>query len=78
VVAVQVPVRHGRLTVVDRRFIAYAHRLGLQVHVWTIDDPAEMTRLLDLGVDGIMTDEIETLRDVFAARGWWPPRMSAR
>jgi glycerophosphoryl diester phosphodiesterase len=78
VVAAQVPVRHGRFTVVDRRFLAYAHRLGLQVHVWTIDDPAEMTRLLDLGVDGIMTDEIETLRDVFAARGWWPPRMSAR
>jgi glycerophosphoryl diester phosphodiesterase len=73
VVAAQVPVRLGRITIVDRRFVAYAHRLGLQVHVWTIDDPAEMTRLLDLGVDGIMTDEIETLRDVYAARGCWPP-----
>jgi len=72
-VAVQVPVRQGRLSIVDRRFVRHAHRLGLQVHVWTIDDPAEMAELLDLGVDGIMTDRIETLRDVYAARGHWPP-----
>ena len=71
VVAAQVPVRHGRLHLVDRRFLAYAHRLGLQVHVWTIDDPAEMNRLLDLGVDGIMTDRVEVLRDVFLTRGLW-------
>jgi glycerophosphoryl diester phosphodiesterase len=72
VVAAQVPPRAGRIGVVDRRFVTYAHRLGLQVHVWTIDDPAEMNRLLDLGVDGIMTDRIEVLRDVYAARGLWP------
>lgn len=75
VVAAQVPVRSGPVPVVDRRFVAYAHRLGLQVHVWTIDDPAEMDRLLDLGVDGIMTDRPEVLRDVFVRRGLWrvPP-----
>ncbi|HEU4348514.1 MAG TPA: glycerophosphodiester phosphodiesterase [Actinoplanes sp.] len=72
VVAAQVPPRSGRLAVVDRFFVAHAHRLGLQVHVWTVDDPAEMGRLLDLGVDGIMTDRIEVLRDVYAARGRWP------
>jgi glycerophosphoryl diester phosphodiesterase len=72
-VAAQVPVRHGRLRVVDRAFLARAHRLGLQVHVWTVDDPAEMNRLLDLGADGIMTDRVEVLRDVYAARGLWPP-----
>jgi glycerophosphoryl diester phosphodiesterase len=73
VVAAQVPVRHGRLTVVDRRLLACAHRAGLQVHVWTVDEPDEIRRLLDLGVDGIMTDRVETLRDVYAERGLWPP-----
>jgi glycerophosphoryl diester phosphodiesterase len=71
VVAAQVPVRHGRVRVVDRRFVTTAHRAGLQVHVWTIDDPPTMNHLLDLGVDGIMTDRIEVLRDVYAARGVW-------
>jgi glycerophosphoryl diester phosphodiesterase len=71
VVAAQVPVRYGRIRVVDRRFVAYAHRLGLQVHVWTIDDPAAMHELLDVGVDGIMTDRVEVLRDVYVSRGLW-------
>lgn len=72
VAAVQVPVRYGGIRVVDRRFVRHAHRLGLQVHVWTIDEPALMHELLDLGVDGIMTDRIEVLRDVLIARGHWP------
>jgi glycerophosphoryl diester phosphodiesterase len=71
VAAAQIQVRHGRLTVLTPRFLAYLHRLGLAVHVWTIDDPDEMNRLLDMGVDGIMTDRIEVLRDVYAARGFW-------
>jgi glycerophosphoryl diester phosphodiesterase len=71
-VAAQVPVRHGRLPVLDRRFVRYAHRLGLQVHAWTIDDATQMHELLDLGVDGIMTDHVDVLRDVYASRGHWP------
>lgn len=71
VVAAQVPVRYGRLRITDRRFVAYCHRLGLQVHVWTIDEPAEMHELLDLGVDGIMTDHVGVLRDVYRSRGHW-------
>ena len=71
VVAAQVPVRQGRLRVVDRRLLDLAHARGLQVHVWTIDDPTEMNELLDLGVDGIMTDRIEVLREVYTARGLW-------
>lgn len=72
VVAAQVPVRYGRIPVVDRRFISYAHRLGLQVHVWTIDETAVMHELLDLGVDGIMTDHVDVLRDAYLSRGHWP------
>ncbi len=69
--AAQVPVKQGPITVVNEAFVARAHRHGLQVHVWTIDDAAEMNRLLDLGVDGIMTDRPTVLREVFEARGLW-------
>jgi glycerophosphoryl diester phosphodiesterase len=55
-------------------FVRRAHGLGLDVHVWTINDRAEMTRFLDLGADGVMTDDIETLRDVLIERGQWHPR----
>jgi glycerophosphoryl diester phosphodiesterase len=53
-----------------------AHRSGLRVHVWTIDDEAEMQRLLDIGVDGIMSDRIALLREVMQRRGIWVPRGS--
>lgn len=69
--AAQVPVRQGPIRVIDERFVARAHARGLHVHVWTIDDPAEMHRLLDLGVDGIMTDKPAILREVFEQRGVW-------
>lgn len=67
----QVPVRQGPIPVTTKRFVNVAHELGLQVHVWTIDDPIEIARLLDLGVDGVMSDDTRALRDVFAARGHW-------
>jgi len=70
----QVPVRAGRVTIVDRRFVDTAHRLGLPVHIWTIDDGPEMERLLDLGVDGIMTDRPTVLKDVLERRGEWAGR----
>jgi glycerophosphoryl diester phosphodiesterase len=59
------------------RFLARAHAAGLQVHAWTVNDPAVMGRLLDLGVDGIMTDETAKLRDVLISRGQWHPRIVA-
>ena len=67
----QVPVRYGRLLVVDAGFVACAHRRGLPVHVWTINDPAEMEALLDLGVDGLMTDRPALLKEVLQRRGQW-------
>ncbi|QCU76825.1 glycerophosphodiester phosphodiesterase [Citricoccus sp. SGAir0253] len=71
---VQVPVRQGPVRVVTRAFVARCQAAGLQVHVWVVDDPAEMERLLALGVDGIMTDDAEALAAVLQARGQWPQR----
>ena len=67
----QVPVRQGPLTVVDARMVALARRRGTEVHVWTIDDAPSMRALLDLGVDGLMTDDPAVLRDVLVERGLW-------
>jgi glycerophosphoryl diester phosphodiesterase len=71
-IAAQVPLRRGRLTVTDRRLVRYVHRLGLAVHVWTVDDAGQIRGLLELGVDGIMTDHVDVLRDVYVQRGLWP------
>ncbi|WP_277210176.1 glycerophosphodiester phosphodiesterase [Isoptericola croceus] len=69
--ALQVPVDEDGVTVVDARTLAAAHRAGRFVHVWTVNDPGEMRRLIDLGVDGIVTDRADLLRDVLAERGLW-------
>ena len=55
-----------------RALVARAHRQGLAVHVWTVDDPAEMSAALDLGVDGVMTDRPAVLKQVLLDRGQWP------
>ena len=68
---VQVPPSMRGVPLVDRRFVERCHRLDLAVHVWTIDDPDEMERLLDLGVDGIMTDRPVVLRETLERRGQW-------
>jgi glycerophosphoryl diester phosphodiesterase len=66
----QVPIRRGRIPIVTAGFVRAAHRANLPVHVWTVDDEATIHDLLDLGVDGIMTDRPRLLRDVLAARGF--------
>jgi len=68
---VQVPPSQGPIPLVDARFLRAAHKRSMPVHIWTIDETDEMNRLLDLGVDGIMTDRPAVLKDVLAARGLW-------
>ncbi len=65
----QIPVSLATVPVIGR-----AHDAGLAVHVWTVNDAKVMNSLLDLGVDGIMTDQTELLREVLTARGQWHPR----
>jgi glycerophosphoryl diester phosphodiesterase len=66
--ALQVPVRHRGIPLVTRRFVEAAHATGVRVDAWTINEPGEMRRLLDLGVDVIMTDRPGTLADVIGQR----------
>ncbi|MEV5410773.1 glycerophosphodiester phosphodiesterase [Thermopolyspora sp. NPDC052614] len=73
----QVPMGFRGLKVTTRSLVRTAHAVGMQVHVWTVDDPARMDELLDMGVDGIMTDNITGLRDVLEARGQWHPGRAA-
>jgi glycerophosphoryl diester phosphodiesterase len=70
----QVPLQLGGRALVDDRFVTAAHDRGLQVHVWTVDGPEEAAALLDLGVDGIMTDRPAMLRGLLQDRGQWVPR----
>ena len=69
--AVQFPVSHKNIPMVTKATVAYAHRQGLQVHVWTINDESTMHGLLDLGVDGLMTDDCALLKRVLESRNLW-------
>jgi len=64
--ALQVPEAHRGTRIVSRAFVDAAHRLGVDVHVWTVDKSSDMERLLALGVDGLMTDRPDVLADVLS------------
>ncbi|QEO10023.1 glycerophosphodiester phosphodiesterase family protein [Protaetiibacter larvae] len=66
--AVQLPTRAAGLSVVTARSIRSFHAVGVEVHIWTVNDPAEMVRLLDAGVDGIVTDRADLAVPIVAAR----------
>jgi len=68
---VQVPCRFRGITVVTPRFVRAAHAQGIQVQVWTVDEAPEMHRLLNMGVDALMTDRPTVLKQVLIERGEW-------
>ncbi|MBB5490084.1 glycerophosphodiester phosphodiesterase [Nocardiopsis metallicus] len=70
-VCAQIPLSHNGFPLLSRDVIRTAHRLGMQVHVWTINETEVMERLLDAGVDGIVTDNTAGLREVLRRRGRW-------
>ena len=69
VAAFQVPARYGEIDVVTESFVESAHAAGVAVHVWTINDVEEMVRLLDLGVDGLVSDRPTVLAALLGERG---------
>jgi glycerophosphoryl diester phosphodiesterase len=70
-----IPLRLGRWPIFADGLLPRAHDIGVRVFVWTVEDPSTMNRLLDAGVDGIITDRPDLLREVLLARGQWttPP-----
>ncbi len=70
---VQVPAVMRGIRIVDTHFIELTHALGLQVHVWTINDRTQMDTLFDAGVDAVISDRISVLKDVLVERGDWTP-----
>jgi glycerophosphoryl diester phosphodiesterase len=79
VAALQVPATFGDIAVVTESFVAAAHRAGLAVHVWTVNDVDEMGRLVDLGVDGVVSDRPTVLAAYLEGRGCaWDGVLSGR
>jgi glycerophosphoryl diester phosphodiesterase len=66
--AFQVPRRFGPIRIVTPGFVSAAHRRGIEVHVWTVNDPEEMVELIEMGIDGIITDYPDRLYDVVGPR----------
>ena len=74
VVAVQVPISHYGIPIVTKWFVRQCHKLNIKIHVWTIDDEKQMRWLIDLGVDGVMTDKPSLLKEVCLDKGCWLDR----
>jgi glycerophosphoryl diester phosphodiesterase len=73
-----VPVKLGKIPIFIERLVAMSHDLGVRVVTWTVDDPVVMRRLLDAGVDAIITDRPDVLREVLVSRDQWTPMVSPR
>ena len=71
-----VPIKLGRVPIYVERLVAISHDIGVRVVVWTVDDPVVIRRLLDAGVDAIITDRPDVLREVLLSREQWAPMVS--
>lgn len=71
VAALQLPTHMRGVRVVDEKLVKAAHDASIQVHVWTVNEPREMERLLDMGVDGLVTDRPDLLKELLIERGEW-------
>ena len=71
-----VPVRLSRVPVFVERLVTMSHEIGVRVVTWTVDDPVVIRRLLDAGVDAIITNRPDVLREVLISRDQWTPMPS--
>jgi glycerophosphoryl diester phosphodiesterase len=71
-----VPIKLGRIPIYVERIVAMSHAIGVRVVTWTVEEPAVMRRLLDAGVDAIITDRPDVLREVLVSREQWTPMVS--
>ncbi|MGD2102028.1 MAG: glycerophosphodiester phosphodiesterase [Acidimicrobiia bacterium] len=69
--ALQLPTHMRGVRVIDEKLVDAAHDAGLQVHVWTVNERSEMSRLLEMGVDGLVTDRPDILKELLTERGEW-------
>lgn len=69
--ALQIPARVQGARILTRAHVSAAHRAGKQVHVWTVNDPGEMERLIAMGVDGLVSDRADLLRATLERHGRW-------
>lgn len=72
-----VPVKLGCVPIFVERLVAMSHDIGVRIVAWTVDEPEVIRRLLDAGVDAIITDRPDILRDVFVQSVAWQPRLPA-
>ena len=63
---VQVPIYKYGIKIVTKKFVTKIHQLGLKIHVWTINDDKTMQKLIDIGVDGIITDKPSALKELLS------------
>jgi len=71
-----VPVKLSRVPIFVERLVAMSHDIGVRVVTWTVDEPVVMRRMLDVGVDAIITNRPDVLREVLISRGQWTPMPS--
>ena len=69
---IQLPIKQFGISLITRKILKYADQLSIRIHFWTINDPTIMKKLIELNVDGIMTDDCILLKDVMQKHNEWP------
>ena len=69
---IQLPIKMFGISLTTRKVLSYARKLGIKIHFWTINNPVIMQQLLELNVDGIMTDDCVLLKEIMKEQNKWP------